>query len=71
MTHLKPARLFYLLVALVSLITAGFATYKEAYDLAVFYFMTACWTFIDYRWHSLCIKQRDLIRKLMEKYHER
>lgn len=71
MTHLKPARLFYLLVAFACLITAGLATYKAAYDLAVFYFMTACWTFIGYRWHSLCIKQRDLIRKLMEKSHER
>lgn len=59
---------FYFAVALVSVAMAVLSFYKEYPEAGMVYALNAIWTFIGYRWHSLCDKQRELINKIIDNY---
>lgn len=62
---MKPLKFFYAGVAIISLLMAGLTFYKDFPEGSMFYLLNAIWTFIGYRWHSVCLKQRELIDKLI------
>lgn len=59
---------FYFAVALVSVAMAVLSFYKEYPEAGMIYALNAIWTFVGYRWHSLCDKQRELINKIIDNY---
>lgn len=59
---------FYFAVALVSVAMAVLSFYKEYPEAGMVYALNAIWTFVGYRWHSLCDKQRELINKIIDNY---
>jgi hypothetical protein len=59
---------FYFAVALVSVAMAVLSFYKEYPEAGMVYALNAIWTFVGYRWHSLCDKQRELINKIIDHY---
>lgn len=59
---------FYFAVALISVAMAVLSFYKEYPEAGMVYALNAIWTFVGYRWHSLCDKQRELINKIMNNY---
>jgi hypothetical protein len=63
----RPFAHFYLAVALISVAMAVLSFYKEYLEAGLIHALNAMWTFIGYRWHSLCYKQKQLIRKLKDK----
>lgn len=59
---------FYFAVALISVAMAVLSFYKEYPEAGMVYALNAIWTFVGYRWHSLCDKQRELINKIIDHY---
>lgn len=59
---------FYFAVALISVAMAVLSFYKEYPEAGMVYALNAIWTFVGYRWHSLCDKQRELINKIIDDY---
>jgi hypothetical protein len=59
---------FYFAVALISVAMAVLSFYKEYPEAGTVYALNAIWTFVGYRWHSLCDKQRELINKIIDNY---
>lgn len=59
---------FYFAVALISVAMAVLSFYKEYPEAGMVYALNAIWTFVGYRWHSLCDKQRELINKIIDNY---
>lgn len=59
---------FYFAVALVSVAMVVLSFYKEYPEAGMVYALNAIWTFVGYRWHSLCDKQRELINKIIDNY---
>lgn len=64
----RPFAHFYLAVAIISIVMALLSFYKEYPEAGMVYALNAIWTFVGYRWHSLCDKQRELINKIIDHY---
>lgn len=64
----RPFAHFYLAVALISVAMAVLSFHKEYPEAGMVYALNAIWTFVGYRWHSLCDKQRELINKIIDHY---
>lgn len=58
---------FYLAIAIISIVMAGMYFWREYPEAGLIHSLNAMWTFVGYRWHSLCHKQEQLIRKLKDK----
>jgi hypothetical protein len=65
---MKAMKYFYFAVALISVAMAVLSFYKEYPEAGMVYALNAIWTFVGYRWHSLCDKQRELINKIIDHY---
>lgn len=62
---MRPLKFFYGAVAILSFLMAGAALIKDYPEACMVYLLNAFWTFIGYRWHSVCLKQRELIDELI------
>jgi hypothetical protein len=64
----KPIGHFYLAIAIISIVMAGMYFWREYPEAGLIHSLNAIWTFVGYRWHSLCDKQRELINKIIDHY---